>query len=909
MSLIPGGRLGPYEILAPLGTGGMGEVYRARDGTLQRDVALKILPQLFARDPDRLARFRREAQVLASLNHPNIAAIYGFEESSSVHALVLELVEGPTLAERIAQGPIPLDEALPIARQIAEALAAAHEHGIIHRDLKPANIKLRPDGMVKVLDFGLAKLTGSAEGGPHAGDDADRGVRRQPDLSASPTITSPAMITGIGTILGTAAYMSPEQAKGREADKRSDIWAFGCVLYEMLTAKRPFEGEDVGDTLANVLKVEPSWSVLSPRIPPVIRMLLQSCMTKDRRRRMADISTALFVLDKGTSFEPFADTRPSSPLQPRPWRRRAAVATAVLVGSAATGSALWLTTGAAPPPVTRLTIGMTAATTLSLQGAGGDVTITPDGSRVVYRGAGQLLVRRLDQLQPTVLAGLGAPRALFISPEGQSIGFFDGVAMRRVAITGGSPQTIAATDGGGPRGATWGPDGTIVYATDARGTGLQRVSAAGGKPTVLTRPDRARGEADHYWPQFLPGGSAVLYTITSSNGIVDETRVAVLDLRTMTTKDLLTGGSHAHYVPTGHLVYAVAGTLRGVAFDLDRLQVVGTAAPVLEQVETTLSGAADMAVAANGSLVYVSAAPRRDVVVAVNRDGRATPLPGIPMGSYRDVRVSPDGARLALATDEDVWIYDLARATLIPLTTESGPDTRPLWTRDGQRVIFRSVRANYPELFWRTADGTGRDERLFVRSEDLLDLRGDGWSADGRLLFTEVSSISRGAIGLVDTARPSDARMLIKDEFYNAFATLSPDGHSIAYQSNLSGQFEIYVQRYPDLTNRQMISAAGGRLPLWSGDGRELFFSEGRQMFVVPVQAGTTLLAGAPRMLFDGAVGPGSLSVNARPYDLTPDGRFMMIRPTATETAEGLTSSLIVVQNWFEELKRLVPVN
>jgi Tol biopolymer transport system component len=349
--------------------------------------------------------------------------------------------------------------------------------------------------------------------------------------------------------------------------------------------------------------------------------------------------------------------------------------------------------------------------------------------------------------------------------------------------------------------------------------------------------------------------------------------------------------------------------IEGVAFDLGRLEVVGTAAPVLENVETTLSGAADIAVADNGSLVYVSAAPRRDVVVAVDRDGHASPLPGIPIGSYRDVRVSPDGNRLALATDEDVWIYDLTRATLIPLTTEAGPDTRPLWTPNGQRVIFRSVRANYPELFARTADGTGRDERLLVRSEDLLDLRGDGWSSDGRLLFTEVSSISRGAIGLVDTARPSDAQTLVKDEFYNAFATISPDGHSIAYQSNLSGQFEIYVQRYPELGNRQRISRAGGRLPLWSRDGRELFFSEGRQMFVVPVQAGTTLVPGEARVLFEGAISRGSVSVNARPYDLTPDGRFMMIRPTATEGAERPTSSLIIVQNWFEELKRLLPVN
>jgi serine/threonine protein kinase len=489
VTLAAGARLGPYEIVSALGAGGMGEVYRARDAKLNRDVALKVLPEAFMLDPDRLARFQREAQVLASLNHPNIAAIYGFEDSSpsadsgqaAVQALVLELVEGPTLADRIAQGTTPRDEALPIARQIAEALEAAHEQGIIHRDLKPANIKLRPDGAVKVLDFGLAKALEpvSVKGG---------------DVTASPTITSPAM-TQMGIILGTAAYMSPEQAKGRQADKRSDVWAFGCVLYEMLTGLRAFGGEDVSDTLANVLKIDPDWSVLPAETSPAIRTLIQSCLTKDRQRRVADISTALFVLEKGASLAPPASSMSAAPL-PRGllWRRVAALTGAALVAGIVAGASVWFATRPAPQQVVRTTITTSGSTALTLSGTTRDVAITPDGSRIVYRGTNQLLVRALNQLEPTVLSGLGAPRGIFVSPDGQWVGFFDGTTMKKVAITGGPPVTIARRDGTGSRSATWGPDGTIIFATGAPTTGLQRVSAAGGEPAHSYKArSRARG--------------------------------------------------------------------------------------------------------------------------------------------------------------------------------------------------------------------------------------------------------------------------------------------------------------------------------------------------------------------------------------------------------------------------------
>ena len=664
--IAPGTRLGSYEITAQIGAGGMGEVYRARDTRLKRDVALKILPESFATDPDRLGRFQREAEVLASLNHPNIAAIHGLEESDGVHALVLELVEGDTLADRIARGPIPLDETLPIAKQIAEALEAAHEQGVIHRDLKPANIKVTPDGVVKVLDFGLAKLV-QASSAPAAAAGAP---------SMSPTITSPALLTGVGMLLGTAAYMAPEQAKGREADKRSDIWAFGCVLYEMLTGHGPFAGDDVSDTLANVLKGEPDWSALRTETAQPIRLLLQSCLTKDRRRRVADISTALFILENGANLGPQTGMSSPPPRRREPlWRRVVTPVAAALVTSVVVGAGVWFAMRPRLPGMIRTTVTTFGSTSLALSGSDSDLAITPDGSRLVYRGNNQLLVRALNQLEPTVLSGLGAPRGIFISPDGQWIGFFDAFSpLKKVAIAGGPAVTVCAVDGN-PRGATWGEDGTIIFATSTATTGLQRVSAAGGEPTVLTTPDRERGEGDHQWPEFLPGGTAVLFTITAANGDIENAQIAVLDLRSGTSKVLIRGGSHARYVPTGHLVYGATGTLRAVPFDIERMEVTGTPAPVLDGVMTTQIGAADVAVAANGSLAYLTggaAGVGPKTVVSVDRQGRGSPLPGIPVDVYRDVRVSPDGLRLALSTQADVWTYRFRPRNAEPVDERPG---------------------------------------------------------------------------------------------------------------------------------------------------------------------------------------------------------------------------------------------
>jgi eukaryotic-like serine/threonine-protein kinase len=909
MSLAPGARLGPYEILSALGAGGMGEVYRARDGTLQRDVALKILPELFALDPDRLARFRREAQVLASLNHPNIAAIYGFEESTAVHALVLELVEGPTLAERIAHGPISIDEALQIAKQIAEALEAAHEQGIIHRDLKPANIKITPDGVVKVLDFGLAKLAEQA---------AKEG---RVDVTASPTITSPAMMTGVGVLLGTAAYMSPEQAKGRDADKRSDIWAFGCVLYEMLTGMRPFDGEDVSDTLANVLKIDPDWSVLPAEIPISVRTLLQSCLTKDRRRRVAEISTALFVLEKGASLAAPVRTVLAGPLPPGPvWRRIAAATGVVLVVAAITGATVWVATrppDPVPPRVSRLTIAQSRTAPLTINGDGRDLAISPDGSRVVYVGNGntQLFVRALDALEP-VAVFTGAPRRPFISPDGQWIGFTDNItSLKKVAVTGGPAITLATLDAAAV-GATWASEDTIIVATQDVTTGLQRVRPAGGPAIVLTRPDRTQGEADHLWPELLPGGRAVLFTIAPQTGGLDAAQIAVLDLQTGARKILVRGGTHARYVPSGYLVYAAAGTLRAVAFDLAGLETRATPVPVIPDMIISNLGEVAAAVAGDGTLVYMSGRGSADDVsrtlVWVDRQGHETPIPAPPRG-YTFPHLSPDGTRVAMFIadqETDIWVLDLASTRLTRVTFDPGIDLHPVWTRDGRRLIFTSTREGVRNLFWQAADGTGAVERLTdsPNAQNAVAVSPD----DRQLIFTETAPKTGDDVMQVELDAAHRVTPLVQSSFIERNGIVSPDSRWLAYEANDSGQFEVYVRPFPAVNSGHwLVSTTGGTRPLWSRSGQELFYvSPTGALMRVGVERGTSWAATSPSVLFKAGYFTASGANFGQPYDISADGqRFLMIKEGTGSDQTAVPASLIVVQHWTEELKRLVPTN
>jgi eukaryotic-like serine/threonine-protein kinase len=833
----------------------------------------------------------------------------------AARALVMELVDGEDLSQRIARGPIPLDEALPIAKQIAEALHAAHEQGIIHRDLKPANIKVRPDGTVKVLDFGLAKLAESTA--PASGS-----VTVNPAaVSMSPTITSPALVSGVGVLLGTAAYMSPEQAKGRPADKRCDIWAFGCVLFEMLTGRGAFMGDDVTDTLANVLKREPLWTTLPADVPNASRALLRRCLEKDRGERIADVSTAAFVLEEAACLTSSVDPLSAVPIAPTSrLRRLAALMIVATLAAAIAGSVVgWLGRQAPPPSsrLSRLSIAPSGVGAPSINGSDRDLAITPDGSRVVYVGnhGTQLFVRALDSLAP-VVALTGTPRGLFISPDGQWIGFSaNNSVMAKLAVTGGAPLTITTLDGF-PQGATWLPDDTIVFATN-NGTGLQRIAATGGSTTILTKPDRARGEADHVWPETLPGGRAVLFTVRSlSDRGPDAGQIAVLDLLSGKYKIVLRGGSHAHYVKSGHLIYAAEGAIRAVPFDMARQETHGTPVTVVPDVSTTTFGSMDADVANDGSLVYIAggeatgaSVPR--VLVWVDRLGRETPI-AAPTHAYMYPRLSPDGRRIVVfAADDqlDLWLWDLARLTLTRLTFEPGLDLVPIWTPDGRRLVFASDRGGGQfNLFIQAADGTGSATRL---AQSASQQNATGISADGtEVIFDELTTTRQRDLRLLTLMPTPRVQPLLETPFDERGGIVSPDGNWLAYESNSSGRNEIYVRPFPNVNDGQwQISNGGGIQALWSHTGHELFYiaPDGALLSVAVNPRGTTWASGVATRVVDGHYYTGRNVFNPRQYDVsTDDKRFLMIKENGAGP-NAAPANLIVVQHFDEDLKRLVP--
>jgi Tol biopolymer transport system component len=910
MLLSAGTRLGPYEILSAIGVGGMGEVYRARDTKLDRLVAIKVLPEAFAADTERIARFQREARNLATLNHPNIAHIHGLEESSQVRALVMELVEGEDLAQRIARGAIPLAEALPIAKQMADALEAAHEQGIIHRDLKPANIRVRPDGTVKVLDFGLAKAM------------EPRGVESW-SVSQSPTITTPAM-TQAGMVLGTAAYMSPEQACGKPVDERTDIWAFGCVLYEMLTGQRAFDGRGVSETLARIIEREPDWARLPATLSPSLRMYLIRCLKKDPRQRVQAIGDLRLALE-GAFDTPAALTAPAVVSQRR---RIALVAVAAIIVSAIIGALVWVAMPGAEPtptPVSRLQVTPSGVSALSIFWNNRDLAITPDGSRVVYVGnlGTQLFVRALDALGP-VAVFTGAPNGPFVSPDGQWIGFADGRGvLKKVSLTGGPAVTIATLDTAGPAGGTWGPDDTVIVATAAVETGLQRVSAAGGPITVLTRPDRALGEADHFHPEMLPGGHAVLFTITAMTGGLAAAQVAVLDLQSGMRKVLVRGGSHAHYVSSGpgspnrgereggHLVYAAGGAMRAVPFDLARLETSGQPVTVIPDVVTTINGGVDAVVAGNGTLAYVPGSERTPrTLVWVDREGRETPIP-LPPRPYLLPALSPDGTRVMVFGNDlehDLWLWDLGRTTLSRLTLTPGVDGIGVWTRDSRRVIFVSERTGVRNLFWHAADGSGAVERL---TESANTQYPSAVTPNGRqLIFTEEVPTTADDVMMMELDATRRVTPLVQSPFNERNGSVSPDGRWLAYEANDSGRVEVYVRPFPDVdSGRWTVSTNGGTRPIWtrSGPQQELIYASATGALMrVGVARGPSWVATAPTQV----VKPGYYTIPqwwGLSYDIASDGqRFLMLKEGGAD-GTAAPASIIVVQNWVEELKRLVP--
>ena len=849
--------------------------------------------------------------MLASLNHPNIGSIYGLEEADGVRALVLELIEGPTLADRIKQGPIPIDEALPIARQIAEALEAAHEQGVIHRDLKPANVKVKADGTVKVLDFGLAKAFQ-----PDASD---------PNMSMSPTISLTQAATQMGMVIGTAAYMAPEQAKGKVVDKRADVWAFGAVLYEMLTGKKPFVGDDVSDTLALVLKFEPEWDSFPTEVPARVRQLIQACLQKNPKQRVHDVADVRLAMEGAFETTARAPDEPAVERPLRPWQQPVPLVLAVLALVTSTGVAVWQLK---PQPLVRAPVRFAIPPppvpgTVELSNSLRDVEISPDGTRVVYTAGGgnplQFYVRPLDALVATPLEGLD-DRVYnpVVSPDNAWVIFLDrgDNTLNRVAILGG-PSVLISRMNGALFGASWGVNDTIIFGTSTPG-GLWRVSADGGEPEELTTPNAERGEVNHGWPHVLPGGRAVLFTIFT-DGPVDTAQIAVLELETGNQTVLVPGGSDARYAPTGHIVYGAAGTLRAVGFDLDRLEVTTGQIPVLDGVVTkSRSGAANFSLSRDGTLVYVprsSGTPGgQTALVWVDREGREEPL-GLPPGDYSRPSVSPDGTRLVvqLGADEgsDVWVSEAARSTLSILTPEPGDAGRPLWNPEGERVVFAAQTGVENILMWKAADGSGGVERLLA-AEGLQQISPHDWSSDGRqLLFGYRGTSGDRNIGLLSLDGERTWRPLLNSAAREGNAAVSPDGGWVAYDSDETGRPEVYLARFPELEDKQAVSIGGGHEVLWSPDGRELFYRsiDGTRMMAVSVSTGPTLTLGTATVLFEGRP---YRSGNGRQHDLAPDGRFLMIKTDDTMTDGDTTTAanqVVVVQNWFQDLLERVPVN
>jgi eukaryotic-like serine/threonine-protein kinase len=896
MVLASGTKVGPYEIISSVGSGGMGEVYRARDTRLGREVAVKFLLPSTSQDPARLTRFAREARVLASLNHPNIAQIYELEETETGPALIMELVAGPTLAERIARGPIPLSEALPIARQIAEALDAAHEEGIVHRDLKPANIKLTPSGAVKILDFGLAKVREAAV--------ATEGVE-----SHSPT--APA-VSHEGMILGTAAYMSPEQAEGKTTDRRTDLWSFGVVFLEMLTGRRVFSGESLTQVLASVLREEPDWSSLPPDTPSAIRRLLRRCLQKAPDRRLSSAGDARLDIDEALLEDDAETPRLHAPTAVAPRRLRALTWLTALALLAALGAplAMWFALRPAPPSPIEFEIVPPPDQAVSLSGSSRDLAISPDGSRLVYTAGAlrRLMVRAMNGIEAVPLEGITGARSPFFSPDGRWIGYFTGVSgeLKKVPVAGGPPISLCRYVGS-PRGASWGGDDTIIFATNEPTSGLFRVPATGGVPEMITAPSSMEG--DHLFPFVMPGGAAVLFTIgpTSGGGV---TQIVALELRSRRQKVLIRGGSDASYLKQGYLVYAADRSTRVVAFDEAKLEVRSDPVVVLGGLGAGPAGAAVFAVSDSGTLGYMRGASASGTGPAtlrwVYRTGEEEAIPAPPR-HYLLPRLSPDGNRLAIMISDqqdqdDIWTWDFARRSLTRLTFDPARDWYPSWTPSGDRIAFISSRKGVPHLFWRDAAGAGSDEQLTDGPN--VQFGSPSFSPDGsRAVFTEVIPRTGEDIMMLSLEGERRIQPLIQTPFAERNPAISPDGRWIAYESNESGHEEIQVRPFPNVQEgRWEVSSGGGTDPVWRGDGKELFYRHYGSVMAVAVQTEPTFSAGTPIRLFEG---PYLLGLGST-FDATRDGqRFLMLKEAAGEAPE-LAARIVVVVNWSEELKERV---
>jgi Tol biopolymer transport system component len=894
MSLAPRTRLGSYEIVGQLGAGGMGEVYRARDTTLNRDVAIKVLPELFASDSDRLARFTREAQTLAALNHPHIAAIYGLEGIGSVspggetrpprQALVMELVEGEDLSTIIARGPIALADALPLAKQIAEALEAAHEQGIVHRDLKPANIKVRADGTVKVLDFGLAKAMDPA-GASGA------------DAMNSPTLTMRA--TQMGMVIGTAAYMAPEQAKGRAVDKRADIWAFGVVLFEMLSGTRGYEAEDVSETLAAVLTREVDWTKLPASTPPRLTALLRDCLVRDPKQRLRDMGEARRILDQlilgaASTVIMAVPASTAGVVAPpsrtaRPMVSWAIAAVAILAAGAATWK-LWSAPQLERPPVTRAR--------QSFSDASGLVAISRDGTQIAYTRSGgtqgfHLELRRLAQFDAQPLAGAEGGVIGLFSPAGDWIAFSTADSkIKKVPATGGPGIQLA--EGSFFDGATWGDDDTIVY---PGAKGLMRMAASGGTPTALTAIDKGKSETAHVRPEFLPDGQRVLFTVRYAGA---DPQFAVFDLKKATYQTVAKGGDNGRYVD-GYLLSVRSGTLFALPFDIDHLKPTGSEAPVVEGVSSIGpdAGTADYAVSRTGLLVYFeSAAQSGTLLTWRDRHGVDVPLPGQLSRAWGTGSLSPDGHSVANAISNekgsDIWVVDLARGTPKRLTF-GGANDHPIWTPDGHSIIYGGTASGKSGLYRVLADGSSAQPQLVFATTGALPT---SFTPDGEtLLFTQVGANGRAAIMVLPLDTPGAAPHPVRESSAaDSEGEVSPDGHWVAFTSSESGRPEIYVVPFPGPGPKYQISADGGTRERWSAHGHELFFWD-------LIAGNATLLTSTIQLSPFASTPPQKLftTFSGTTWGVAPDGQHFLVESVSSG------GTLVTVTNWFDELRRRAP--
>ena len=887
----------------------MGEVYRAEDTKLGREVAIKVLPEAMAQDTERLARFEREARALAALNHSNIAGIYSLESatlagaspaptdasagaadageglapSRRVDFLVMELVEGEDLKERLERGPVPVDEARAIALQVAGALETAHESGIIHRDLKPANIKVTPDGQVKVLDFGLAKAFD-----PTTGGDSDR-----ISVSLSPTLT--AQMTQAGVLLGTAAYMAPEQARGLDVDKQADIWAFGAVLFEMLSGRITFPGATVTDVIAAVVSHEPNWEELPEETPWNLREVMKLCLTKDARERIHDIGDARLLLTRPTAPEAATIQAEST----AGWQRWLPWAVAAALAVLATALALLpRNSGPVERPIQRLSIMLPPDVFLASSEA---FVLSPDGSRLallgVENGVPQLYLRSLESTAIKVLPETEGAHNPFFSPDGESIGFsIDGdEKMFALSLATGRARTLAE---GGWGGGSWGLDNVIVY-TPTYTDGLHRIPANGGTPEELTQPDLEKGELGHFWPQHLPGGKKVLFTIFSVP--LARSSINALDLETGQVEAVIEDGVWGRYSPTGHLLFVRDQTLMAVGFDPDRLKIAGAPIPVVEDLIPDIGqGDTPVTFSSNGTLAYVPGAimlpPRQ--LTWVDRDGRETPFP--EMRRYGQPRLSPNGTRIAVtieAKSSDLWALELGRGTLSRLTSEPATQFGAVWMPDGNQIVYSQDDPPY-NLHRRPVDGGGPGEPLLQTAVDneALSISPDG----STLMYSHNDTPSGYDLWTLSLVGEPEPEPWLATPFEEAFGTFSPDGRWVTYTSNETGTRQVYVSRYPKGDQKLQVSLAGGSRPLWSRDGREIFFRLGQSMMAVDVVPGERLTVGEPRELFRGSY---QHTTNKWDYDVSADGRFVMIRDPEEERPREIK----VVLNWFQELEALVP--